>query len=98
MKKITCAMIASLILIPVISFAQSSQTPAQPPASWVAFMKQENVKRSAFFQQMKADRDAFLSANPDVKAYLDQMRANAQTRMAAWRAAHPPRHAATPTP
>ena len=89
---------ASLILLPVVTFAQtstttpstsSSTTMPTPPASWITFQQQENAKRATFFKQMKDDRDAFLAANPDAKSYLDQMRTAAQARMAAWRAAHP---------
>lgn len=86
MKKITSLFIVSIILLPMLSFAQS--TP-QAPASWVAFQKQENAKRLAFFQEMKADREAFFNANPDVKAYFAQMQASAKARIAAWRASHP---------
>jgi hypothetical protein len=93
MKKMTLALITSMILLPVLSFAQ---TTPQAPASWIAFQKQENAKRQAFYQQLKSDRDTFLNANPDVKTYLEQMRANAKTRMAAWRAAHPPKNPINP--
>jgi len=91
MKQITCTFIAALMLLTGISFAQTTttQTAPQPPASWVAFQQQENAKRAAFFKQLSADRKAFLSANPDAKAYMDQMRAFAQARAKAWRAAHP---------
>ena len=78
-------LIASILLLPVISFGQ--ETP-QAPASWIAFQKEQSDKRIAFFQQMKADRDAFLSAHPEAKAYLEQMHVAAQARMAAWKAAH----------
>jgi hypothetical protein len=86
MKKMTLVLMASLVLLPVISFAQ---TTPQAPASWVAFQKQERSKMTAFFQEMKADRDAFLSSNPEVKTYLQEMQTTAKARMAAWRAAHP---------
>lgn len=97
MQKLALGLIASLLLLPIVSFAQtspttnttSSTTMPKPPASWIAFQQQENVKRAAFFKQMQADRNAFLSANPDAKSFLDQMRAASQARMAAWRAAHP---------
>ena len=72
MKKITLGLIASLVFLPVISFAQSNP---QAPASWIAFQKEEHAKQSAFFQQLEAERTAFLNANPDVKSYLDQMKA-----------------------
>ena len=85
MKKLTFGLMALIIFLPLTSFAQS--TP-QPPASWIAFQKQESAKRQAFYQQMKADREAFLNANPDVKSYLDQLRASNQSRIAAWREAH----------
>jgi hypothetical protein len=88
MKKMALGLIASMVFLPVISFAQLNTNQA-PPASWVAFQKQELAKKIAFFQQMEADRTAFLSANPDVKAYLTQMRAANQTRYAAWVATHP---------
>jgi len=77
-------LIVSMMFMPAVSFAQS--TP-QAPASWIAFQQQENAKRSAFFKEMKADRDAFLSSNPEVKAYLEQVRAAAKARFAALRAA-----------
>ena len=86
MRKILLGSIASLLLLPAASFAQ---TTPQPPASWVAFQKEESAKRVAFFEQMQADRKAFLDANPDVKNYLEERRAAAQARMEAWRAAHP---------
>jgi len=96
MKKISLALIVSLLLFPLISFAQSSSTTIPtPPASWVAFQQQEHAKRIAFFNQLKADRDAFLSANPDAQTYVNQLRASSQARMNAWRAAHP-RKASTP--
>ena len=65
-----------------------AQSAPQPPASWVDFQQQENAKRAAFYQQLKADREAFLAAHPEAKAYLDQMRATAAARRAAWKAAH----------
>ena len=85
MNKMTLGLIASILLLPVISFAQA--TP-QPPAAWVAFQKQENAKRAAFNAQMHADMQAFLQANPEMQTYFTQMRAASQARMAAWRAQH----------
>ncbi len=79
-------LIASLLLLPMTSFAQSIP---QAPASWVAFQKQENAKRAAFYKQMKDDKEAFLRANPDVKSYFEQMHTAANARKATWRAAHP---------
>jgi len=85
MKRSTLGVIASIMLLPVISLAQV--TP-QPPAAWVEFQKQESAKRAAFNAQMKADMQNFLASNPEVKSYMDQMRQAAQARAAAWRAAH----------
>jgi hypothetical protein len=85
MRKIFLGLIASLTLLPAASFAQ---TTPQPPASWVAFKQAEHAKQVAFFQQIKADREAFLSANPDVKTYLQQLHASTRAREAAWRASH----------
>jgi hypothetical protein len=89
MKKMTLAVIASLILTGS-AFAQSSSTSApKPPAAWVTFQQQQDAKRMAFFKEMSAERTAFLQANPDVKEYFDQMAQISKERMAAWRAAHP---------
>jgi|GEM_PF-3551525 hypothetical protein len=85
MNRLALGLIASIILLPVISFAQSAP---QPPAAWVAFQKEESAKRAAFNAQMSADMKAFMEANPEMKTYFDQMRAAAQARMAAWRAQH----------
>jgi hypothetical protein len=85
MKRTILGLIASIMLLPVISFAQ--ETP-QPPAAWVAFQKEESAKRAAFNAQMSSDMRAFMAANPEMKTYLDQMRAAGQARMAAWRAQH----------
>jgi hypothetical protein len=85
MRKIPYGLMASLMLLPVISFGQ---TVPQAPAAWIAFQKQENIKRTAFFEEMKADREAFLRANPDVKAYFDEMHATAKERRAEWKAMH----------
>ena len=52
-----------------------AQTTPQPPASWVAFKQAEHAKQVAFFAQLKADRDAFLRSNPEVKSYLAQLHA-----------------------
>jgi len=95
MKRLAITFVILLLLCPNISFAQSSSIP-KPPASWIAFQQEENAKRTAFFKQMKADRDAFLSSNPDAKAYLDQMQAYAKEHFAAWRAAHPRKIVTTP--
>jgi len=81
----TLGLMASLMLLPVSSFAQ---TTPQAPASWVEFQKQESAKRIVFFQQMKADRDAFLSSHPEAQTYLEEMHQAAIARMAAWKAAH----------
>lgn len=94
MKKMTLALIASILFLPALSFAQ---TTLQPPASWIDFQQKEKVKIAAFFKEMKADTDAFLKANPDAKAYLDQMRANAKARMAAWRAAQQNKNTTNPS-
>jgi hypothetical protein len=85
MKKMTLALIATMTLLPVISFGQANPT---PPAAWVAFQKAESVKRAAFNAQMKADMQAFLSENPEVKSYFAEMRAASQARIAAWKAQH----------
>jgi hypothetical protein len=85
MKKMTLALIASMILLPVISFGQVNPT---PPASWVAFQKQESAKRAVFYAQMKADMQTFLSEHPEVKSYFAEVRASAQARIAAWKAQH----------
>jgi hypothetical protein len=95
MTKIALGLMASMMLLPVISFAQLTQ---QPPASWVAFQNVEKAKRAAFFQQLEADRTAFLNANPDVRAYLDQKRADNKARYAAWAATHPRKTNLLPTP
>jgi len=90
MKRMICGLVVALMILPGISFAQSTtQTAPTPPASWTTFLQQENAKRAAFFKQMKEDRDAFLKSNPDAQAYLDKMRTLAQARAQAWRAAHP---------
>jgi hypothetical protein len=95
MKRITAGLMAALMLLPGISFAQTTaaQTAPQAPASWVAFQQQENTKRIAFYKQLNDERKAFLKANPDVKAYLDQMRVLARARAKAWKAAHQPKTA-----
>lgn len=84
MKKIILGLLVSALVLPALSFAQ---TTPQPPAAWVAFQKEENVKRAAFFKEMRADRDAFLAANPDVKEYFEQMRAAAKAKFATMRVA-----------
>jgi hypothetical protein len=99
MPKPALGLIVSLILLPVFAFAQTNtQNNPKPPAAWIAFQQQENVKRQVFFKQMKDDRDAFLAANPDAKAYFDQMRAAGQARLAAWRTAHPRKTPYAPPP
>ena len=85
MKKTVLGLVASTMLLPMISFAQ---TTPQPPAAWVAFQKEENAKRAAFNAQISADMKAFMAANPEVKTYFDEMRAASQARMAQWRAQH----------
>ena len=90
MRTISSGPMASLILLTSISFAQASdQAMLQPPASWVAFEKQENAKRAEFMKQIKADTDAFLSTHPEAKAYYEQRRAAFKAKLAAWKAAHP---------
>jgi len=82
---------AALILLSGVSWAQTTdttQTAPQPPASWVAFQQQEHAKSLAFFKQLNDDKQAFLKANPDVQAYLNQIRGLAQARAKAWKAAH----------
>ena len=86
MKKISLGLLACTLLLTSISFAQ---TIPQAPASWIAFQKEENAKRAAFFQEMRADREAFLSSNPDAKEYLDAVRAAAKERRTSWLASHP---------
>ena len=87
------------MFLPVISFAQTTaqtaQTAPQAPASWVAFQQQENTKRIAFYKQLNDERKAFLKANPDVKAYLEQMHVLARARAKAWKAAHQPKTGTT---
>ncbi len=85
MGKMTLGIIASILLLPVPSFAQ---TTPQPPASWVAFKQAEHTKQVAFFAQLKADRNAFLSVHPEVKSYLAQLHAANMARETAWRASH----------
>ena len=85
MKKTAIGLLALTLFFPSLSFCQST---TQPPSSWLTFQEQERAKRVAFFQQMNADRETFLQQHPDVKAYLDQMRAEGQARAAAWRASH----------
>ena len=89
MKRMTAGLMAVWILWPAISFAQTTQTVPQAPASWVTFQQQQKAKLTAFYQQLNADKKAFLKANPDVQAYLNQMRTLARTRAQAWKAAHP---------
>ena len=85
MKKISWGLIAALILLPVISFAQTnSQNMLKPPASWIAFQKKEHAKQAAFLKQIRAETDAFINANPDVKAYVERARAAAKARMEKW--------------
>jgi hypothetical protein len=93
MKLLACTLLASLMLLPGISLAQTStqtttQTTLQEPASWTAFQKQEQAKRADLFKQLNADKEAFLKANPDVQTYLNQVRTAAQARAQAWKAAH----------
>ena len=83
MKKITLGLIASLLLLPVISFAQ---TLPPAPDSWVAFQKVERAKKVAFYKQMRADVDTFLRDHPDAKEYLTQVRAYRKARAAAKKA------------
>jgi hypothetical protein len=85
MKRMFLALIASMMLLPAISFAETTP-PA--PAAWVTFQNEENAKKAAFFKQLKADMDAFLSSHPEVKAYLDQLHAIAHERIDAQRALH----------
>jgi hypothetical protein len=87
MQKIILGSALSLILLSTTAFAQTTPTP-QPPDSWVAFQKDQAAKRAAFAQQMKADRDAFISAHPEAKAYLEQIKTANKARLDAWRAAH----------
>jgi len=79
----------SILIFTASSFAQSNP---QAPASWIAFEQQESAKRASFNRQMNAQRDAFLAANPDVQAYLDEMRAIEKAKMASWYAQHPPKN------
>lgn len=88
MRKIALGLIVAMMLLPVASFAQTNaqtQLPT-PPASWVTFMKAQKAKRTAFFKELKAEMDDFLSAHPDAQAYLKVLRA-----------AHPPKLHVTPT-
>lgn len=96
MKKTACGLIVVILFVPLVSFAQSNSN-SQPPATWVAFQKQQNEKSQVFFQGLKAEREAFLRAHPDVQLYLDQMRVNAQARWQAMRAAHQPKNAVNNT-
>ena len=84
MRKIILGLIASMMFLPVISFAQALP---QAPASWIAFQQQENAKKAIFNKQMRGEREAFLNANPEVKQYLEEVHAAAKARFAAMRAA-----------
>ncbi len=77
MKKMSLALMASMMLLPVVSFAQAIP---QPPASWVAFQQEEAAKQAAFNKQMKDEVDAFLRSHPEVNAYFDQVRAANKAR------------------
>ena len=85
MKRTALGLIASIMLLPVTSFAQV--TP-QPPAAWVAFQKEESAKRAAFNAQMRAEMQNFLNSNPEVKTYFEEMQASAKARALTWRAEH----------
>jgi hypothetical protein len=95
MKKTAWVLIASMMLLPAPSFAQTNSQTTTPAAAWSAFIQQEEAKRKAlppiadkgsyakretqarhaFFKQRKADIEAFFKAHPDVKAYIDKLRA-----------------------
>jgi len=85
MKKMPLVFIASMLLLPVVSMAQSRP---QPPPEWVAFQKQESAKRAAFNQQIKADTQAFLSSHPEMQTYFAEMQAASKARYAQWKAMH----------
>ena len=93
MKK---TILGSIVAMALLSVAAMAQTTPQAPASWISFQQQENAKRAAFFQQMKADRDAFVNANPDVQTYLAELKTAQKARFAAWQASHPRRTNGTP--
>lgn len=84
MKKMTLGLLSLLILLPMISYAQ---TVPQAPSAWVSFQKEQNDKRAAFFKEMRAEKEAFISAHPEVKTYLDQIHEANRQRIAALRAA-----------
>ena len=84
MRIIRLGLMASMVLFPLISLAQ---TAPQAPDSWKAFQKQEILKIDAFYNQMKADRAALIDSDPQVKAYYQQIRQFAQAHYTAFRAA-----------
>jgi len=98
MKKISLGLIVSMMILPVFSFAQTdspsslqtdTQTIPKEPASLVAFNKEEMAKRSALDKQIEADREAFFSAHPDAKAYVEELKAIVKARVDAWKIQHP---------
>ena len=85
MKKILLGFFALILLLPLISFAQTSP---QAPASWIAFQQEQNAKKAAFYKQLKADRETFLNEHPDVRAYIQEMKASNNAKREAWKASH----------
>ena len=73
MKKVVFALVAALVFLPAISFAQQQD-------EWAVFQKHQGEERAAFNKQMKDERDAFLSSHPDVAARLEAQRKAAQER------------------
>lgn len=76
----------AFLLMPNLVFAQNNP---QPPAAWTEYLQQETAKKQAFYQQIKADRDAFLNSHPEVQTYLQQLHAASKARLQAWLLAHP---------
>ena len=72
MKKIISWLIAVVVLFPSISFADMTE--------WKTFIQHQREEQTAFYKQMKQERDDFLKQHPDVAAALAQQAKEAQAR------------------
>ncbi len=100
MKKVFLGVVAALMVLPAMSFAQpaASTEPAAAQAivrpdqfagqaEWSALMKKQAEARKALNEQLNAERDAFLKANPEVAARIEEQMKLAKERALAHKAA-----------
>ena len=95
MKKTVLGFVVASMVFSTGVFAQPAPQAApatvkqvQPAgqAEWVALMKMQGEERKALNEKLNAERDAFLKANPEVAARVEEQMKTARERAEARRA------------